>query len=95
MGLLPSCVSLNAACPSEPLLCLLDRTGPKGDRAQGPSGSKAQQYFVCTLGLNTDSFTVGSCCNFTRYSGITLNVDVTHGTSSHRVITHDHTNTFQ
>lgn len=48
MGLPPSSVSLNAACPSEPLLCLLDRTGPRGDGAQGPCGSKAEQYFVCT-----------------------------------------------
>lgn len=48
MGLPPSSVSLNAACPSEPLLCLLDRTGPRGDGAQGPCGSKAERYFVCT-----------------------------------------------
>lgn len=27
MGLPPSCVTLNAACPSEPILCLLDRAG--------------------------------------------------------------------
>ena len=33
------CVSFNAACPFKPLLCLLDRTGPWGDSAQGPSGS--------------------------------------------------------
>lgn len=32
MGLPPSCDSLNAACPSEPTLCLLDRTGLWGDR---------------------------------------------------------------
>ena len=50
MGLPPSSVSPNAACPSEPLLCLLDRTGPRGDSVQGPSEAKAEGYFVCLYG---------------------------------------------
>lgn len=50
MGLPYSCVFLNAACPSEPLLCLLDRTGLRVDGAQGPSESKPEPY-MCVRGL--------------------------------------------
>lgn len=60
MGLPPACVSLNAACRSEPLLCLLDRAGLWGDKAQGPSGSEAERYsvfvFFFTKGFNIDRF---------------------------------------